>query len=67
MVSSRALVGIIDDTEMETFTKEPKLAKLMRDQKSTPVRYHKKMSTGFARMSVSLNLLCFGALLQDNL
>ena len=38
--------GIIDYTGIKTFAKEPKLAKLLR---------------GFSRMSVSLNLLRFGA------
>ena len=34
--------GIIDSAGEVTFTKEPKLAKLLRELKLTPVRYHKK-------------------------
>ena len=34
--------GIIDYTGMETFAKEPKLAKLLRELKSMPVRWYKK-------------------------
>ena len=32
--------GIIDSTETETFAKEPKLGKLLRELKSMSVRYH---------------------------
>ena len=57
--------GIINFTGSETFPSEPKFAKLLREHKLTPW-CHKK-STGFSRMSVTLNLLLFGALLRDNL
>ena len=56
---------MIDSTGTEAFAMEHKLAKLLRELKWTPVRYYKKL-TGFFCMSVTLNLLCFGAFLQDN-
>ena len=52
--------GIIDPTGMETFSKEPKFAKFLRELKSTLVRVSLKQSTGFSRMSVTVSLLCFG-------
>ena len=59
--------GIIVSTGTETFAKEPKLAKLFRKRKSTPVQFHKKMCIGLSYMSVILNLLHFGALLWESL
>ena len=56
--------GIIDSTGWEVFAKEPKLAKLFWKLKSTLLRCHKN-STDFSRMSVTLNLLHFGALLRE--
>ena len=47
--------GIVDSTGMETFAKEPKLAELLRELKST------KTTAGFSHMSVMANLLCFGS------
>ena len=44
-------------TGMETFAKEPKFGKLLRELKST----------GFCRMSVTASLLRLGVLLRDNL
>ena len=58
--------GIINSTETETFAKAPKLVKLLRELKSTPMQCHKK-STGSSGMFVALNLLRFGALLRDNM
>ena len=52
--------GIINPTGMETFAKEPKFAKFLRELKSTLVRVSLKKSTGFSRMSVTVSLLCFG-------
>ena len=54
--------GIIDmnGNGMETFAKKPEFLKLLRELKSTPVRHYKKKFTGFSRMSVMANLLCFG-------
>ena len=50
----------IIDMEMETFAKEPEFLKLLRELKLTPVQRYKKKFTGFSRMSVMANLLCFG-------
>ena len=58
--------GIINSTETETFAKAPKLVKLLRELKSTPMQCHKE-STGSSGMFVALNLLRFGALLRDNM
>ena len=44
---------------METFAKEPELAKSLRRLKSTPVLNNKKKFTGFSHISVMANLLCF--------
>ena len=52
---------------METFEKEAKFVKLLRELKPALVSYNKKKFTGFSHMFVILNLLCFGALLRDNL
>ena len=43
---------------METFAKEPELAKLLR--RLTSSTHVLKKKTGFSRMSVMANLLCFG-------
>ena len=51
---------------METFAKEPKLKKLLRELKSTPVRLLQKL-TGFCRMSVPASLLRLDTLLRHNL
>ena len=51
---------ITDSTETDTFGKEPKLAKFLRELKLTPVSYNKKKCAGFSWMSVMRNLLCFG-------
>ena len=56
--------GIIGYIRTKTFAKEPKLAKLLRELKSTLMQYHEN---GISCMSVSLNLPCFSALLRDNL
>ena len=58
--------GIINSTETETFAKACKLAKLLRQPSRRPCGTIKK-STSFSCMSISLNLRCFGALLQDNM
>ena len=52
--------GIIDWTGTETFAKEPKLAKLLREHKSNACAVSLKKFTGFSRMSVIASLLCFG-------
>ena len=52
---------------METFAKEPKLVKLVRELKLMPVRCYKKSFIGFSPMFVIPGLLRFGALLQDNM
>ena len=52
--------GVIVITGTETFAKEPKLEKLLRRLKSTPVLNNKKKFTGFSPLSVMANLLCFG-------
>ena len=46
---------IINFTRMETFTKKPKLAKLLRELKSTPVSYNEKV------LYLFLTYLCFAA------
>ena len=46
--------GIIVSTGTETFAKEPKFVKLLRELKLTPVSYN-----GFSRMPVMANFLCF--------
>ena len=48
---------------METFTMELKLAILLRELESTPMRYSQECPLVF----LTLNLPCFGALLGDNL
>ena len=58
--------GIIDYAGIETSSKEPKLAISLRELMLALCGVIKKF-TGFSRMSVALNLLCFGALLRDNL
>ena len=57
--------GIIDPTEAKTFAKEPKLAKLLWEQKSTPFAVSLRKPNGFSRMSVTASWLCLGALLRD--
>ena len=52
--------GTIDRTLTKTFAKKPKLAKLLREPKSTPVRHNKKKSTGFYHMSVTAICCVFG-------
>ena len=47
--------GVIRWTGTETFANEPKLAKLLREQKPTAVQ--KKKTDGFSRMSVMASLL----------
>ena len=59
--------GIIVFTGTETFAKEPQLVKLFRARKLTLVWCYEKMSTGFSRMSVTLNLLHFDVLLWCNM
>ena len=41
-VSYDSIQGIIDSTEMENFSKKPKLAKLLRELKPAPVSCNKK-------------------------
>ena len=47
--------GIIESTGTENLAKELKLAKLLRESKSTPVLCNKKISAGLSHMSV----MCF--------
>ena len=58
--------GIWASTGTETFAKEPKLAKLLRELKLTPMAVPSKKPSGFTHMSENLNLPCFGALLWNN-
>ena len=51
---------MFDYTKAKTFAKKPKLAKLLWELKSTPVRHNKKKSTGFYRMSVTAICCVFG-------
>ena len=59
--------GLYILTGTETFAKEPKFGKLLRELKSTPVSCSQKKSTGFCRMSVTASLLRLGVLLRDYL
>ena len=52
--------GIIEYTGMETFAKEPKQAKLFASAILSPRQVVTKKITGSSRMSLVLNLLCFG-------
>ena len=45
---------------MKIFAKEPKLAKLLRELKSTPVRYYKKSTDFLVCLCVTAFFLCFG-------
>ena len=58
--------GITDYTGKETFAKDPRLAKLLRELSRSTCGTIKKVHW-LSRMSVSLNLLRFGALLRNNL
>ena len=51
--------GIDDWTGTETLAKEPRLAKSLRELKSTPVRYYKKVLWFFSHVC-NRNLLGFG-------
>ena len=64
MESTRCSQGIIDVTETKTFEQENK--KICENVAGAKVDAT-KTSTGFSRMSVTLNLLRFGALPRDNL
>ena len=59
--------GIIDLTATETIAKEPKLEKLLRELKSTPVPYNKKVHRFLSRVSNDKFAVVWGALLRDNL
>ena len=50
LLHSAYVPGIIDPTETEYFAKEPKLAKLLRELKSTPVLYNKKARWFFSHV-----------------
>ena len=58
--------GIINCNGTETFAKEPKLAKLLREQSRRSCRAT-KWTAGFSHMSVMGNFLVLGALLCDDL
>ena len=58
--------GIIDWTETETFAMEPKSAKLLRKQRLTPVRCHKKVHWFFSYVCNRKYCRVLGALLRDN-
>ena len=52
---------------MKIFAKEPKLAKLLRELKSTPVRYYKKSTDFLVCLCVTAFFCVLGALLRDNM
>ena len=59
-----SIQGIINPTGMETFAKEPKLTKLLRELKSTPLLYNKKVHWFFSHVCngnfAVFGVLCYG-------
>ena len=53
IITSSIGQGIIDSTGTETFAKEPKLAKLLRELKLTPYLRNNKVHWFFSRMFVT--------------
>ena len=59
--------GVIESTRMETFAKDHKVSRFIAGAKVDARAVSQKSSIGFTCMFATLSLLCFGALLRDNL